>query len=50
METWVEERFIQLGFNEWQAAALVAARASWWDAKQLLDNGCSSLHAIDILT
>lgn len=49
-ETWVEERFRELGFNELQSRALTVVRADWHDAKRLLESGCSHLTAVDILT
>jgi hypothetical protein len=49
-ETWVEERFRELGFNELQSRALTISRADWHQAKRLLDNGCPHLEAVDILT
>ena len=49
-ETWVEERFRELGFNELQSRALAVVRADWHDAKRLLESGCSHLTAVDILT
>jgi len=45
----VELRFLELGFNPLQAAALAEAHADWHEAERLLVSGCSLETAIDIL-
>lgn len=45
----VELRFLDLGFNPLQAAALADAGTDWHAAERLLDCGCSHETAVDIL-
>lgn len=49
-DIWIEERFLELGFNHLQAEALREARADWHQAERMLDQGCSHEHATLILT
>jgi len=45
----VELRFLDLGFNPLQAAALAEAHADWHEAECLLALGCELETAVDIL-
>ena len=50
VETFVQERFRELGFNEHQAVALADNGVDWHQARTLIESGCSIEHAILILT
>ena len=45
----IELRFLELGFNPLQAAALAESGADWHEAERLLVSGCSLETAVDIL-
>ena len=47
---WLEERYLELGFNALQSRALIASRADWHDVQRALQRGCSHETAIDLFT
>lgn len=48
--SYVESRFMELGFNVRQAVELAERGADWHQADRLLRAGCDLLTALDILT
>jgi hypothetical protein len=50
VDSWVERRFLQLGFTPDQARDLRQAGADWHEAERLLDRGCTHQLATTILT
>lgn len=50
VDTWVEERLRELGFDDVQAVTLRMARADWHQAARLLDLGCDHDLVVRVLT
>jgi len=46
---WAMEHFLDLGFSEQQSETLANDGAGWWEAKKLLDKGCTTNFAFEIL-